>query len=290
MHCDECGNCYGKHYEDAAATKEIPDLTKWGIVPALGHTASELNSNSTHHFKVCTRCYTEIEGTKEAHSGGTATCQEKAKCKTCQTAYGSYGEHNLATSVWGFIDPTGHAHMCLTENCSYRAEIQPHRSGGPATEESDEVCLDSGYVIAVAIKHTHLPLNGYQSDGENHWMVCKCGEILEKLAHVDANSDGKCDTCNYGLPLPPDTDETTSAPSTTDETTSVPTTSDETTSPDRTTTEETTTVPDTTDIPSTDTGVKFGVLHIVIIILIILGAGAAVTVILLKKKKYRTKN
>lgn len=289
-----CNSC-GKHYEDAEATKEISDLSKWGIVPALGHTASELKSNSTHHFKVCTRCYAEIDGTKAAHSGGTATCREKAKCKACGTAYGSYAEHNLATSVWGFIDPTGHAHMCLTENCSYRSETLPHRSGGPATEESDEVCLDCGYVIAVAVKHTHLPLEGYQSDGESHWTVCKCGEILEKLAHADANSDGKCDTCNYGLPLPPNTDETTSAPPTTDEvtttapttdeTTSAPTTTDETTSADRSTSEETTAAPITTDSPSTDNGVKFGVLHIVIIILVILGAGAAVTVILLKKKK-----
>ncbi len=191
-HCKSCD----KYYEDAAGAKEITDLAKWGNVTALGHAESELKSNSTHHFKVCTRCYREIAGSKTEHSGGTATCQEKAKCETCGAAYGSYAEHNLATEVWGFIDPTGHAHMCLTENCYHRGEVEQHRSSGAATEDTDEVCLDCGYVITLSENHKHAPADGIQFDDKCHWYVCGCGEIINKSAHKDADGNGLCDTCD----------------------------------------------------------------------------------------------
>ena len=191
-HCKSCD----KYYEDAAAKKEITDISKWGIVSPLGHVESELKSNSTEHFKVCTRCYKDIDGTRVKHSGGSATCQEKAKCETCGTAYGSYGEHNLATDVWGFIDPTGHAHMCLTENCYFRGEVEQHRSSGAATADTDEVCLDCGYVITLSENHKHAPAGGIHFDGESHWYVCGCGEIINKSAHKDADGNGLCDTCD----------------------------------------------------------------------------------------------
>ena len=192
-HCKTCD----KRYEDAAATKEITDISKWGIVSALGHVESALKSNSTHHFKVCTRCYAEIAGTKAAHSGGTATCQVKAKCEDCGASYGSYAEHNLNTEIWGFADPTGHAHVCQTEKCNYRGEVQSHRSSGTATEDADEICLDCGFIITLSEKHKHTPVGEIQHDDVDHWRVCGCGEIFDKEAHFDSDKDGKCDLCHY---------------------------------------------------------------------------------------------
>ena len=191
-HCSSCN----KYFEDAAGTKQITNLSSWGNVAALGHVESDLRSNSTHHFKVCTRCYQEIAGSKAEHSGGTATCVEKAKCSTCGTSYGNYADHNMATDVWGYIDTKGHAHLCLIEGCYYLGEILSHRSSGPATETEDEICLDCGYVIAKAQKHVHKALSGYQFDDDSHWQVCGCGEILNKQDHMDANEDEKCDICN----------------------------------------------------------------------------------------------
>ena len=196
-HCTSCD----KNYEDAAAKKQITDLSKWGIVPALGHVESGFKSNSTHHFKVCSRCHQDISGTRTQHSGGTPTCQTKAKCEVCGTAYGSYGEHNLATEVWGFIDPTGHAHLCLTENCYFRDEVMPHRSSGPATAEKDEVCLDCGYVITLSENHAHTAKDDtYQKDTANHWQECACGEHVQEAPHTDADGDGQCDVCQYAMP------------------------------------------------------------------------------------------
>lgn len=191
--CDTCGISF----EDAAGGKVITDLPNWGILPAKGHVESELKSNSTHHFKVCTRCFKEIDGSKAAHSGGTATCVNKAKCEVCGTPYGGLADHDLATEVWGFIDGLGHAHMCLTEDCYYRDELLPHRSSGPATDDVDEICLDCGYVMTKAPNHKHKPKGGYDSDDDRHWLICICGEPMNDEPHKDKNGDGVCDICGH---------------------------------------------------------------------------------------------
>ena len=191
-HCTACN----KYYEDATATKQITNLSAWGNVAATGHKESELKSNSTHHFKICTVCYTEIAGSKAKHSGGTATCLEKAKCADCGTLYGDLAEHNLATDSWVFVTANSHARKCQTENCQHTGAFAPHRSSGPATDEKDEVCIDCGYVITKAKNHVHKPMPGYQTDGESHWQICGCGEILDKEAHADTDGDGKCNLCN----------------------------------------------------------------------------------------------
>ena len=84
----------------------------------------------------------------------------------------------------------------MTENCTYCGDVTPHRSSGPATDDTDEVCLDCGYVITKAKNHVHKPLPGYQFDDDSHWQVCGCGEILNMQNHLDANGDEKCDLCN----------------------------------------------------------------------------------------------
>lgn len=52
--------------------------------------------------------------------------------------------------------------------------------------------------------HTHTP-SGWQTDDEYHWKVCtdaQCGSIVvQKQMHLNSDSDGKCDTCGYQLPI-----------------------------------------------------------------------------------------
>lgn len=37
------------------------------------------------------------------------------------------------------------------------------------------------------------------TDGENHWKECVCGNKIETAAHKDENADGKCDICGYNV-------------------------------------------------------------------------------------------
>ncbi|MBR2461256.1 MAG: hypothetical protein IKB34_08535, partial [Clostridia bacterium] len=47
----------------------------------------------------------------------------------------------------------------------------------------------------------HEPSTAWSTDGEYHWKECtRCaGQQLEKDAHVDTNTNGKCDVCEYSM-------------------------------------------------------------------------------------------
>ena len=63
------------------------------------HDFSVLQSDDTYHWYKCANCDEETE--KSAHSGGTATCTEKAKCTVCGKEYGETLNHTNAYDVFG---------------------------------------------------------------------------------------------------------------------------------------------------------------------------------------------
>ena len=52
----------------------------------------------------------------------------------------------------------------------------------------------------------HDPSTAWSTDGEYHWKECvRCaGQQLEKAAHADSDTNGKCDTCEYQMSTTPD--------------------------------------------------------------------------------------
>ena len=51
----------------------------------------------------------------------------------------------------------------------------------------------------------HNPSTAWSTDGEYHWKECtRCaGQQLEKGAHADSDTNGKCDVCGADVPVPP---------------------------------------------------------------------------------------
>ena len=51
----------------------------------------------------------------------------------------------------------------------------------------------------------HNPSTAWSTDGEYHWKECtRCaGQQLEKAAHSDTDTNGKCDVCGADVPVPP---------------------------------------------------------------------------------------
>ena len=120
-HC-ECG----KNYEDAQGNNVISNLETWGILNALGHDAQDVwSTDGEYHWHKCTRCEEQLD--KAAHSGGTATCTEKAVCATCNIAYGNTVAHSHG-SEWK-SDENNHWNECA---CGDKANVAPH-----ADENSD---------------------------------------------------------------------------------------------------------------------------------------------------------
>ena len=143
-HC-ECG----KNYEDAQGNTEITNLETWGILNALGHEPSTAwSTDGEYHWKECTRCAgQQLE--KAAHSGGTATCTEKAVCATCNTAYGNTIAHSHG-SEWK-TDANEHWNECA---CGDKANKAAHTDSN-----NDGKCDTCEYQMTNGGGNTETPDN-----------------------------------------------------------------------------------------------------------------------------------
>lgn len=140
------------HTPGAAATEDNPQTCTtcgYELAPILAHThvwgTWTSNGNGTH-TRTCTK---ENSHTETVNcSGGTATCQAKAVCDICNTAYGTLGSHNPA-AAWS-KDTSGHWHACQTANCSEKLDFAAHTPGAAATATTPQTCTACGYVIKAA--------------------------------------------------------------------------------------------------------------------------------------------
>ena len=73
----------------AAADKTLPVFNGQG--DAHDHQSNDWESNETEHWQVCT-CGAVFH--KAEHSGGKATCKDKAKCEVCGAEYGELDAKN----------------------------------------------------------------------------------------------------------------------------------------------------------------------------------------------------
>ena len=99
-----CSDC---HYKEMATIPSVPCTHERS-------TPWEPAGDGVHHVKKCADCGAIIE--KAAHSGGTATCNAKKKCKVCGEPYGGLDTSNHTDlSDWKF-DETGHWKDCADCN------------------------------------------------------------------------------------------------------------------------------------------------------------------------------
>ncbi|MBQ6402121.1 MAG: Ig-like domain-containing protein [Firmicutes bacterium] len=92
-HWKECEYCLLKFYEDNHAWQD------------------EWTADGVQHWHECEVCQRKKD--EAAHSGGTATCTEKAKCEVCNVEYGDLGEHKY--SAWKNLDATQHQRVCAND-------------------------------------------------------------------------------------------------------------------------------------------------------------------------------
>ena len=148
---------------------------------------NDWKSNDTNHWKEysCCRAHTE----EAAHSGGTATCQNKAVCSICNKPYGDLGSH-VPASTWS-KDASGHWHACQTPNCNEQLAFTAHTPGPAATEDAPQICTECGYELAPALEHTHV-WGAWISNGDGtHTRTC-----AKDSSHTETNAcSGGIATC-----------------------------------------------------------------------------------------------
>ncbi len=165
--CSECG----KFFEDSKCTKEITNISTWGVIPMLEHT------------------------------GGKATCDNRAICKNCGQYYGELGEHNYG-SAWDYKDATGHAHKCKI--CGATDTVQAHSASGTPKCGETAKCSECKMEFGAAAEHQWSKTFEY-SDSKGHAYKCTvCGKHDTLQEHTGGTADcknkAKCSACGeeYG--------------------------------------------------------------------------------------------
>ena len=153
--------------------------TKIETIPATGHSwKSDWTSDATHHWHECANKNCDVtdnagkNGYAE-HSGGKATCTEKAKCTVCGVKYGAIDSANhTGTEQWTQTATTHEKKW----NCCNTVSV-PNENH----EWSDGVCSECGYVCQ------------HEDADKNH--ICDiCGKTISE--HKDADNNHICDYCN----------------------------------------------------------------------------------------------
>ena len=97
-------------------------------------------------------------------------------------------------------DEVKHWKECTDPLCpdkeNSKIEESSHKAiGGNCQTEAECVCGEM-------LLGNHIVF-GWSSNAENHWKICEICKAhqFEKAAHIDANSDGKCDICEYDIPI-----------------------------------------------------------------------------------------
>ena len=198
-HWKQCSRCdakddVGPHTWDSGTITTAPTCTKAGEktyscnkcdatkiepIPATGHSwKSEWASDATHHWHECANKNCDVtdnagkNGYAE-HSGGTATCTEKAVCTHCGQSYGETDPANhTGTEQWTQTATTHEKKW----NCCNTVSV-PNENH----EWTDGVCSECGYVCQ------------HEDADKNH--ICDiCGKTISE--HKDADNNHICDYCN----------------------------------------------------------------------------------------------
>ena len=157
----------------AAADKTLPVFNGQG--DAHDHQSNDWKSNETEHWQVCT-CGAVFH--KAQHSGGTATCTQRATCTVCGAEYGDVLGHDFTTS-WTHDD---NEHWKQCSRCDKKDDVGPHTwdngtiTTAPTCTKAGErtyTCTECG-----ATKIEPIPATGHRwksewtSDATHHWHEC----------------------------------------------------------------------------------------------------------------------
>lgn len=159
------------------------ETISWGT-----HVWSDWKHDADKHWKECTVAGCTEKNKEAPHNGGTATCQEQAKCEICGAAYGKLGEHNFDTK-WT-SDDTYHYHKCLTAGCTEKADDAAKHSSTGANEANclhkakcDVCAAEYGNLGAHTLTKTAAKAPTCLEPGNNEYYTCSvCGKVFKDAA------------------------------------------------------------------------------------------------------------
>ena len=197
--CIETENCSGGKV--TCTERAVCTVCHTGYGDTLGHNFTIAQHDETHHWNKCSRC--DATDAKAVHTGGTATCREKAVCEVCRSAYGKLS----ATNHVGGTEIRDAKPQSCTENgytgdtyckgCGEKLSsgtvihADGHKGGtATCTDKAEcEVCHEK-YGEPDANHHTGMemvdavPATAASTGTVAHWRCTACGKLF-------ADADGK---------------------------------------------------------------------------------------------------
>lgn len=166
---------------------EATDHT-WNYIEAVEPTCVKSGNKSGY---VCIACGEKTGGetvpATGEHTGGIATCKQKAVCDVCGKTYGGYADHKYAISeeIDGNCRNRGH----ISSVCSVCGQTKTEMTslGGHEWDEG---------VVSKAPTCTE---NGISTETCSICGIKQNVEIEAPGSHIDENNDGLCDRCSKQL-------------------------------------------------------------------------------------------
>lgn len=112
-------------------------------------------------------------GAAHTHTGGTATCTNRAVCETCGREYGELNPANHSGTL-GDWQTSDTEHWQVYSCCKVEANRAAH-SGGTADCQHKAVCTTCGGKYGDVAPTNHTGTQGeWKSDGDKHWKEYSC--------------------------------------------------------------------------------------------------------------------
>ena len=164
------------------------DYTSYKEIAALGHdfTSNTWQSDANWHWKKCSRC--KAARKKTQHTGGTATCKDRAVCATCSKAYGTLdAKHHVGgTEIRDMVEPTtkkaGHTGNSYCKGCNTKLSdgtVIPVISNLSTGKKSD---------LATALKAMEKFLNSHGSNytaNQKKQLIANINAIKSALKSIE---------------------------------------------------------------------------------------------------------
>lgn len=169
----------------AAADKTLPVFNGQG--DAHDHQSNDWESNETEHWQVCT-CGAVFH--KAQHSGGTATCTQRATCTVCGAEYGEKLPHDFTAET---VDAK---YLKSAATCTEKAVYYKSCAvcGLSSKGTADEATFFSGNALG------HNWGDWTPSSNKTHTRTCKTDSTHTETKNcADDNKDHVCDTCGATL-------------------------------------------------------------------------------------------
>ena len=220
-HWHECPACGNKKEQAAHA-----DGNKDHKCDICGIRMSECaDANKDHKCDICGKKLSD-------HTGGTATCKEKATCTLCGQKYGEFASHTLKSNeavaatckskgniaYWTctvcdkYFSDSAAATEISKDAISTPFNSENHMGGVRLENKKEPTCGTDGYtgdtycngcnaklVDGEVIKATrnHIFKSEWSNDDTRHWHDCTvCGNAKSDMSeHEDGNKDHTCDIC-----------------------------------------------------------------------------------------------